>query len=192
MDELGGYLEGVDPAKADQFLRTGTWPEDVQIPKDASVLGADGRVDFEHLAPEGGYTLDAAGQAIKHPYVPQIGDHIDRYGPPDGRYTSPIPDGGPYQYDERSLPYIEDPGQYHQYEITGDVRDVRASYDRAPLEVREDVDSYMSDKGLSWNDLVTQEGDVAPAFSGSGGGSQIEFPLPVEYLEALHILKEIG
>ncbi len=40
--------------------------------------------------------------------------------------------------------------------------------------------------------LVTYEGDIAPAFGGSGGGRQVEFPLPVKLLKAMGILKEIG
>ena len=45
---------------------------------------------------------------------------LHRYGSADGRYTSPVIDGKAFSYSERSLPYVEDVSNYHQYEVIGD------------------------------------------------------------------------
>ncbi|MBS1905238.1 MAG: hypothetical protein JST33_01455 [Actinobacteria bacterium] len=65
--ELEKYLRNSDeygPAIADEFARTGHLPDNVQIPKDASVLTPDGKIDWSQV-PEGGYVLDGAGNAIR-------------------------------------------------------------------------------------------------------------------------------
>ncbi len=88
-DELVNYLGKIDGYKgtnlADEFVSTGNWPDDIQIPKDSSVL-KDGNIDWGQV-PQGGFKLDAAGNSIKEDYTPFIGEVIDRYGPADGRYT---------------------------------------------------------------------------------------------------------
>jgi hypothetical protein len=37
-------------------------------------------IDWSQV-PNGGYTLDGTGNAIKSPYTPKIGEVVDRYGP---------------------------------------------------------------------------------------------------------------
>ena len=105
------FLQRNYPADYDQYQLTGQWPADVQLPRGASALTSDGRIDWDQV-PEGGYVLEN-GKAVKETYVPSVGEVIDRYGPPNGRYTSPVPESGPYAYGQRSLSYVEDPGQYH-------------------------------------------------------------------------------
>ncbi|NYE08945.1 hypothetical protein F4694_005802 [Bacillus niacini] len=43
---------------------------------------------------------------MKETHIPDQGEVIDRYGPANGRYTSPVIDGEPYNYDQRSLPFV--------------------------------------------------------------------------------------
>jgi hypothetical protein len=178
-------------ARAAAFEQTGVWPHDVQIPKDASVLKADGTINWDEV-PQGGYTLDDAGQPIKEPLVPQVGDVFDRYGPSDGRYTSPVPETGPYTYDQRSLPYLEDPAQYHQYRVVGDFSDIQRYYDAAPQSVQADVDRIMRRFNSSFEDLGrASQGDIAAGFGAHGGGRQVEMPMTVELLKRLGLIEEI-
>ena len=45
--------------------------------------------------------------------------------PENGRYISPINDEKPFEYNQRSLPYVEDIRQYHQYEVIGDFGNIQ-------------------------------------------------------------------
>lgn len=162
----------------------------MQIPKDASVLKADGTINWDEV-PQGGYTIEA-GKAVKQPLVLQIGDVFDRYGPPDGRYTSPVPGSGPYTYDQRSLPYLEDPSQYHRYRVIGDFADVERYYNAASDAVRADVDRIMRRFDSSFEDLGrASQGDIAAGFGARGGGRQVEMPMTVELLKRLGLVEEI-
>lgn len=173
---------------ADAFAKDGSLPDDVQIPKDPSVLTPDGDIDWSQV-PGGGYVLDSAGNPLKHEYSPSPGEVLDRYGPADGRYTSPVPEGGPYTYDQRSLPYVENPHHYHQYEVTGDLNDLRGAYDRAPQAVKDALaadgfnPAYLNSTGA--------RGDIAAGFGSSGGGVQVQLPLSVSVLEQLGLVKEV-
>ena len=64
------------------------------------VLTAKGSIDWSQV-PDSGYVLDSSGKAIKETYFPKKGEIIDRYGPSDGTFTSPVIDGRPYSYDNR-------------------------------------------------------------------------------------------
>jgi len=124
-NELYNYLQkNVDSNAAKNFQKESAWPEGVQIPKNSSVLNADGTISWD-LAKNGGYTLDSNGNAIKKTltdakcikeYLPE-GKIIDRYGNSSGRYVSPV-NSNPYSYSQRSLPYVEDISNYHQYKVT--------------------------------------------------------------------------
>jgi hypothetical protein len=48
-DELAAYLQATNPLEADNFARTGAWPEKVQIPRDASVLTEHGTIDWDQV-----------------------------------------------------------------------------------------------------------------------------------------------
>ena len=87
VDELYNYLKNIDSDAAETFLKDGTWPSKIQIPKDPSALRPDGTINWDK-APEGGYVLNSAGKADKTPFVPLKGEIIDRYGSSSGRYTS--------------------------------------------------------------------------------------------------------
>ncbi len=187
-DQLHTYLEANYPEYADDFANNGTLPPDVQIPKGPEVLQPDGNIDWDQV-PRGGYVLDTNGDPIRTPHTPQPGDVLDRYGPPDGRYTSPIPEAGPYTYDQRSLPYVENPAHYHRYEVVGDMSDLRGAYDSAPQHVKDELlagglkPEYLGSQGY--------QGDIARGFGSTGGGVQVQLPLTAAQLIALGLLKEI-
>jgi len=125
VESLYEYLYRIDVDKAMDFAKTGNWPTNIQIPKSSAYLNGDWKIDWNQ-APQGGYVLDASGNPIKNPYVPKPREILDRHGPQSGRYTSPVVDGKPYDYSQRSLPYVENPEMYHQYEVIGDFNDIES------------------------------------------------------------------
>ena len=193
-DELYLYLsKQVGPDAGEAFAKNGTWPNEVQIPKNSSALNPDGSVNWAR-APQGGYTLDAGGNAIKEVFTPKIGEVIDRYGAANGRYTSPVIDGKAFSYSERSLPYVEDVSKYHRYEVTGDFTKIEEYVNNcgnAELKAKIDaaVTAYYDG---DYSKLVSHRGKVAGIEGwGQGGATQYEFPLPIELLVELGLLKEI-
>lgn len=187
-EQLQTYLEHYHPKYADDFAENGTLPPDAQIPKGPEVLQPDGSIDWSQV-PGDGYVLHTNGDPNRQPHTPQPGDVLDRYGPPDGRYTSPVPDDGPYTYDQRSLPYVENPAHYHRYEVVGNLSDLRGAYDSAPQHVKDDLLAG----GLKTEYLDSQgyQGEIAPGFGSIGGGVQVQLPLTAEQLMVLGVLKEI-
>ena len=178
---------------ADLFLEKGVWSKDIPIPKNSEVLNADGSINWSK-APEGGYELDLIGNAIKNEYIPAYGEVIDRYGSSNGRYVSPIIDGVSFEYIERSLPYVEDYSNYHKYEVVGDFRNLEkyvrdCSDEDLKLKIEALVDTYYNG---NYNNLITYKGKVADVEGwGIGGAVQYEFPLSMEDLENLGLIKEI-
>ncbi|MDO7485877.1 hypothetical protein Q5O89_08530 [Peribacillus frigoritolerans] len=75
--ELKTYLMKIDEYKgtnyADEFESFGKWPEDIQIPKESSILNADGSINWSEV-PQGGYVLDKNGNAIKEEFIPKLGE----------------------------------------------------------------------------------------------------------------------
>ncbi|THE10570.1 DUF4237 domain-containing protein [Bacillus timonensis] len=189
-DVLNTYLQKIDKELADEYTITGIWPEHIQIPKDPSVLKPDGSIKWEEV-PKGGYVLDQKGSPIKEVHTPAPGEVIDRYGPPNGRYTSPVIDGKPFDYDQRSLPYVEDPKMYHQYQVVGGFDDLKSIVTSSDSITKIKVEAYMRKYGLSYDDLQVQIGEIASGFGSKGGGIQYELPLPVDMLESLGILEKI-
>lgn len=183
---------GIKTAHADQFMISNKWPSDIQIPKSPTVLNHNGMIDWTQ-APEGGYVLDSAKKAIKSDYTPYIGEVIDRYGPPNGRYTSPVIDGKPFTYEQRALPFIEDKKIYHQYVIQQNIKDIEEIVKRiTDGNVKRRVEGFMRSNGLTYSDLKVKKGIINSAFKSVGGGIQYEFPLPIELLESIGILKQIN
>jgi hypothetical protein len=68
---------------------------------------------LEKYAPDGGYITGTKVDGV----TLDVGKIIDRYGNPRGSYTSPV--GVPYE--QRALPYIENPNAYHQYEFPNSI-----------------------------------------------------------------------
>jgi len=196
--QLRAFLESQwprDGSLARAFEASGAWPHDVQIPRGPEVLTADGGINWEGVDNDGFASRDD-GTIDRSPYDPPVGSVLDRYGPPDGRFTSPVPDDGPYSYGDRGLPYLEDDRHYHQYEILHDVGDLRGAYDSLDGDHRELVDALLQGRGKTADDLETLKsfrGEIAAVerFGSPGGGVQVQLPLPVEILQVLGILREI-
>ena len=186
-DELYSYLKHIDPAIAEKYMTTGGWPRDLQIPKSGSVLNPDGSINWNEV-PQGGYTLDANGNPIKQNYIPKLGENMDRFGPSNGRYVCPV-DGEPYTYEQRSLPFVEESGQYHQYKVTGDFNKIEQYFNQSKdINLKEAVSAYMKKYKLSFEDLKTFRGEIASGFGSIGGGKQYELPLPGDMLEKLGLI----
>ena len=190
-DELFLYLTktaGEDAAKA--FRADGTWPRNVQIPKSSDVLTADGAIDWSQ-APKWGYVLDQSGAPKRTAFTPQPGEIIDRYGPPDGRFVCPVIDGKPFSYAQRSLPYLEDPAQYHQYEVIGDFSKLEEYIESCsnPIlkrRIKAHIEKYYEG---DYNQLQSFSGTIARVNNwGVGGGIQYQLPLRIDWLEALGLI----
>lgn len=192
-DEILDFLRSSDPEAAKRFDSSGVWPSETQVPHSPSVLtrGSDGTLGIDwSQVPKRGYALDSAGEPIKAPYTPVPGEVFDRYGPPSGTFTSPVPDTGPFPYDNRSLPFVEDAGHYHRYELLDDMQNLRAHYVSAPPQVQALVDRAIARGYFDWGKQA-HRGPIAPGFGASGGGIQVELPLPVNVMIGLGMMREI-
>lgn len=188
--ELDDFLQTNFPEAHADVLETGVWPADVQIPAGPHVLDAAGRIDWAQV-PHEGFEL-RAGEPISEVAPPNVGEVVDRYGPP-GRFTSPTPESGPYSYPERAVPYVEDPAQFHRFEVERpfeDIESIVANHPDARLraDVQNIVDRYC--RG-DWDRVVVQRGPIAEGFGQPGGGVQYRFPIATDLLERLGILREI-
>ena len=159
----------------------------------AKAFRADGAIDWSQ-APKWGYVLDQSGAPKRTAFTPQPGEIIDRYGPPDGRFVCPVIDGKPFSYAQRSLPYLEDPAQYHQYEVIGDFSKLEeyiknCSDQTLALQIEDHLAKWYPNHR---HNIVFYKGQIAPVSGwGNGGGLQYELPLPVEWLVALGLLRQI-
>jgi hypothetical protein len=190
-NDLYSYLNSIDSVAANVFFKSRNWPEGVQIPKRPEVLNPDGTINWDE-AREGGYVLDSKGNAIKEQYTPFVGEVIDRFGPPNGRYVCPVKDGKPYSYNKRSLPFVEDATQYHQYKVIGDFRNIKHYIDNCiDSDVKAIVKDYLNVNNITDEQLAVYQGEIASAFNSSGGGIQYQFPLPINLLTGLGLLEKI-
>lgn len=193
-DELYIYLKNIDTDYAETFWKTGEWPDEIQIPKNASVLNKDGSINWTKAA-AGGYKLDKDGNPIKEKFIPKIGEVIDRYGPANGRYTSPIIDGKSFEYTERSLPYVENLSNYHKYKVIGDFSKIEEYVKNCPdAKLKAQVEAIVKKyyKG-DYSRLASYKGEAAAVEGwGKGGAIQYELSLTVEQLERLGLLREIN
>ena len=193
-DELYIYLKNIDTDYAETFLKTGEWPDEIQIPKNASVLNKDGSINWTKAA-AGGYKLDKDGNPIKEKFIPKIGEVIDRHGPANGRYTSPIIDGKSFEYTERSLPYVENLSNYHKYKVIGDFSKIEEYVKNCPdAKLKAQVEAIVKKyyKG-DYSRLASYKGEAAAVEGwGKGGAIQYELSLTVEQLERLGLLREIN
>lgn len=193
-DELYIYFKNIDTDYAETFWKTGEWPDEIQIPKNASVLNKDGSINWTKAA-AGGYKLDKDGNPIKEKFIPKIGEVIDRYGPANGRYTSPIIDGKSFEYTERSLPYVENLSNYHKYKVIGDFSKIEEYVKNCPdAKLKAQVEAIVKKyyKG-DYSRLASYKGEAAAVEGwGKGGAIQYELSLTVEQLERLGLLREIN
>ena len=99
---------------------------DELVTRDSKFLDAEGKIDWEKWAPNGGRVPGT----IKEGQTLPAGTIIDRYGNKYGKYTSPA--GVPYE--QRALPYIENPNAYHKYKVVKPIDNVTISEIAAAFE----------------------------------------------------------
>ena len=163
---------------------------DIQVIASPKFIDSSGRIKWPD---ESGYTIDTiTGKAIKNEVIPKKGDIIDRYGSPNGTFTSPINNNVSIPYEQRALPYLENKNAYHQYKITRNFDElseaIKSCKDKDLVEmINADALRY----GINLDNLKTYGGEIAPAFDAIGGGTQWQLPLSVDYLIKLGFLKEI-
>lgn len=194
--ELYTYLKREkNEAAANTFANTGKWPADVQVPINSKALKKDGSVNWG-AAPEDGYTLRADGKADKVEYVPREGEIIDRYGSERGGYASPVgSDGSKYSYSSRSLPYVQNDADYHQYKVVGDFNNIEEYVKNCKDEaIKKKIEKEVTaEYGGDYSRLKVYMGEVAPIkdWGGKGGAAQIQMPLSIEQLKAIGVLEEV-
>ncbi|WP_285064029.1 hypothetical protein [Frigoribacterium sp. ME-P-080] len=191
-EQLANYLDVVDPDAGAVFREKGTWPADQQVPKDASVLGADGKVNWKDEAPHDGFTLNEDGHPIKtpDPDIP-LGTRLDREGPETGRFTSPLnADGTHAAHGTRALPWVED--DLHTYEVVGDLKNIRAAYDASTnTKLKMQIDVTMKLFNPDWNNIRVFAGEIDKAFGEVGGGTQYQLPFGADVMVELGLLKRV-
>lgn len=200
-EDLIKYLESIDNYNAKnkgtvtnyalEYKNKGKWPDEVWVPVNESALNATGDFNWS-LAKKGGYKLNSKGEAIKESFIPKIGEKFDRYGPENGRYVSPIIDGKPFAYNQRSLPYVEDIRQYHQYEVIGDFSKIDVYINNAKAPIKSEVYKYLDKYDLDIDDLVNYKGEIAVIKewnSATDCGIQYELCLPIDLLKKLKLIK---
>lgn len=109
------------------------------------------------------------------------------------RFTYHIIDGEQFAYDQRSLPYVEDVRQYHQYEVIGDFGNIQNYIDNltdktTKLKIEAYIKKYYN---CDISKLNVYKGDIAPVkeWNSINCGIQYEFPLPVDFLVELGLLR---
>ena len=187
---LAKYMRNTD-RQAFKVLRTkGEWKWEIQVPKADSVLTWRGKIDWSQV-PEDGYVLDASGNPMKEAFYPKVGSIEDRYGSKGGVFTALLKDGKPYGYNNRSLPFVEDPRQYHRYMIKRDFSDLEEAIEHSDPETKDMVNTYLQRKGISPASLKAEKGKIASGFGSEGGGVQVKMPLPIELMEKLGFIQEV-
>ncbi|MDE7333384.1 MAG: TNT domain-containing protein [Lachnospiraceae bacterium] len=96
-----------------------TLKPDELVVRYSKFLDADGNIDWDMWAPNGGRVPGT----IQEGQTLAVGTIIDRYGNPYGKYTSPV--GVPYE--QRALPYVENPNAHHKYEVIKPIDNVTVS-----------------------------------------------------------------
>ena len=108
-DALEMFKEGKSFDEVKKIVESGRYTigTDELVVRDSIFLDADGNIDWEKWAPNGGRVPGT----IKENQTISSGTIMDRYGSQWGKYTSPV--GVPYE--QRALPYIENLNAYHKY-----------------------------------------------------------------------------
>ena len=122
----GGDGNPPDATPGEEVNTTGTLGPDELVVRDEKFLDSNGDIDWETWAPNEGRVPGT----IQEGQTLDVGTTIDRYGRETGRYTSPV--GVPYE--QRALPYIENPNAYHQYEVCKPIDNVTISEIAAAFE----------------------------------------------------------
>lgn len=158
---------------------------------------------------------DGAKEGTEHAEIIQKGSVIDRYGPPTGKWASPLKeDGSPYSTKERATgdrliePNIEDNSAYHRYEINQDLSKdniqstLDQKYEEGILNEKEyerycmKLESYYEDsryfeeqsEGIKTSIACEQfEHGENP----DGGAKQYEFPFTIDEMERLELISTL-
>ncbi|WP_228462054.1 TNT domain-containing protein, partial [Pseudolactococcus hodotermopsidis] len=161
-----------------------------ELVRSSKYLKPDGTIKWPEAD---GFVVDKAGNPIKFDANLKKGQIIDRYGDSGGRFTSPVENGKPLNYDSRGLPYPESSQTYHQYEIVKDInmKTVQEAYDNLPEFDKKLFDKAMDEYDFSIEKMANpQKGKISEVF-GSGGGTQFQLGTTVSWYEKLGLLKEI-
>lgn len=140
-----------------------------------------------------GFVVDSAGNPVLQSADLKTGQILDRYGNPNGTFTSPVENGKIPSYDTRGLPYPESIMDYHQYEVIKDVnmKNVQQGYNKMSDLDKEMLDTLMARYEFTLEDIANpKSGKISEVF-GAGGGTQIKFGTSVEWYEKMGIIKEI-
>lgn len=164
---------------------------DQMVIKSPECIKEDGTIKWPkadgYVVKEDGETPDKSKVSLKP------GDVLDRYGSSTGTYTSPVGKTGKgCDYEQRTLPYIENPNAYHQYEVLEDFERLKQRIESCQdQELISDIEGYMEYKGMTYEDLVPYGGEIAghEPFESDGGGVQIQLPLPLTLLEKLGMIR---
>lgn len=171
---------------------------------------SDGDIPVLKWPDHDGFLVDRETQKPikKECHIIKAGTKIDRYGTPHGIFVSPMkPDGTPYEFEKRALPYINNPLSYHKYIVKKDI--TANSVLQAILQSDDEfLVSTIIDKTRRLNqikspnrtnllvtDFVMYEGKIQPAFSYNviegEEAIQIKLPLWLEYYIKLGFVEEI-
>lgn len=164
---------------------------DRMVIKSPECINEDGTVKWPEAD---GYVLKEDGiTPNKYEAGLKPGDVLDRYGSPTGAYTSPVDKTGKgCDYEQRALPYIENPNAYHQYEVLEDFKELQNRIKNCQDQgLINDIRGYMEYKGMTDKDLIPYQGEIAghKPFESNGGGVQIQLPLPITLLEGLGMIR---
>ncbi len=157
------------------------------------MLESDGTINWR-LTPSNGFVLDQNGNPMYAVKIPEVGQVVDRYGSGYGKYVCPVVDGKSYSYSQRSLPYLQDPRQYHQYVVTGDFMQIEQYVnDCKDIGLRTEIQNRVSTTyGGDYYKLLPLKGPVAGVEGwGIGGAEQWKFNLSINDLMQLGLLKQI-
>ena len=195
-ENLIKYLECIDKSNvskknqtnyAEKYKKTCKWPDEVQIPRKNEFLTIEGNIDWNRWASNGG----REGNEISgEDFMPKKGILIDRYGTPNGRYSSPIIDGTPYSYEQRSLPFVEDKRQYHVYEVQYDSI-LECINNVADENIKKILLNEYKNIEFSTEKNIFSISKIAPTFNQIGGGIQYEFSFTINTLLKIGYLKEL-
>ena len=186
------YVSGRD-ARIDVITplkETKEWPTQFRVPRTSDVLLKDGSIDWD-VVPKGGYVLNELGNPIKHIISPKVGDIYDRDGSEYGVFFSPVINGKSSDFNQRSTPYVEDPRQKHRYIVKKDFSTLKDVIDNADPETKHEVQIYLKKAEITEEDLITEQGEIAPGFGLPGGGIQTKMPLPAYILKDLGVIAEV-
>ena len=167
--------------------------EGKQVPvRSRDFVDAQGNIKWP---PEGtdGFVLDSAGNPITKPANLKVGQVIDRFGNPYGRFTSPVDNGEILPFNTRGLPYPEGYQVYHQYEVVKDItkENIRRAFKEASHNTQIDIMNTLTDYNLNLDDIADiRQGQIAKVF-GQGGGTQIQFKTSLSIYEDLGLLREV-